>query len=231
MEPIKVLIIEDDSSVSKIHVKFLNRIKNFSLVGVANSISDGKYMLETFQPHLILLDLFFPEGNGMDLLYELRTKHSLIDVILITAAKDLDNLNRALKGGVFDYIIKPVFLERFQESLANYTAYYTKTRNTQNVDQQFVDSIMKNKTDTALEINIKNVPKGIDPITLKEVISIFETCPQGGMTALEAGKKIGLARTSARKYCEYLLSIGKLQIKLEYGTIGRPERKYLSLSC
>ncbi len=231
MTPIRVLIIEDDVRISKVHAKFLLEVENFELVGVANSIKDGKEMVEILNPDLILLDLFFPEGNGMDLLYELRHEHSTVDVILITAAKDMDNLNNALKGGVFDYIIKPVFMDRFKGALQKYENYHKKRNNVKMVDQEFVDEIFRDKALTTHEDEKKNLPKGIDPITLKDVICAFDKAPSVGMSAADIGELAGLARTTARKYCEYLLAIGELQIKLEYGTIGRPERKYISKKC
>jgi response regulator of citrate/malate metabolism len=40
------------------------------------------------------------------------------------------------------------------------------------------------------------------------------------------GERIGVSRTTARKYLEYLISTGSLDINLDYGTKGRPERKY-----
>jgi response regulator of citrate/malate metabolism len=230
MNSISVVIVEDDCRISKVHAKFLEDIENFELIGVANTINDGKYMVETLQPDLILLDLFFPEGNGMELLYDLRREHSRVDVILITAAKDMDSLNAALKGGVFDYIIKPVFINRFKEALGNYYNHKQKIKNVRKVDQEFVDQILKGRSTGTAAVDLQDVPKGIDPITLKDVVAAFAGCSGDGVSAAEIGKVTGLARTTARKYFEYLLSIGQLQIKLEYGTIGRPERKYIRAS-
>lgn len=226
---INTIIIEDDTSVSKINAKFLDKIENVTLVGVANSIDDGRFMIETLKPDLVLLDLFFPEGNGIDLLYEIRSRKSNVDVILITAAKDLENLDKALKGGVFDYMIKPVFFERFQESLSDYKAHRLKKEETEEINQDFIDSILKNRRGFLKNESVpgrNNMPKGIDPLTLKKVYLVFEHCPEEGLSAVDVGKSTGLARTTSRKYCEYLLAIGQLQIKLEYGTIGRPERRY-----
>ncbi len=228
-EMTNIVIIEDDQSVSKIHAKFLSKIKGVTLVGVANSIDDGRFMVETLNPDLILLDLYFPEDNGLDLLYEIRSKKQDVDVILITAAKDLENLDKALKGGVFDYMIKPVFFERFLESLNDYKAHRSKKEKTEQIDQDFIDSVLRNRrtpTDNAPSVDNYDLPKGIDPVTLKMVYLAFELCPEEGLSATEIGQQTGLARTTSRKYCEYLLSIGQLQIKLEYGTIGRPERRY-----
>jgi len=70
------------------------------------------------------------------------------------------------------------------------------------------------------------LPKGIDPLTLAKITAVFDGSPGCGLSADEAGKMIGASRTTARKYLEYLISTGLLAIRIEYGTIGRPERRY-----
>ncbi len=46
------------------------------------------------------------------------------------------------------------------------------------------------------------------------------------MTAEELGEKMGASRTTARRYAEFLVSREEALAELEYGIIGRPERKY-----
>ena len=106
---IRVLIVEDDMRISELHQRFVEKLAEFEVVGVANNIADASEMIEILQPDLVLLDLFFPEGNGMDLLKQVRSSEQSCDVILVTAAREMSSLQEALRGGVFDYIIKPVF--------------------------------------------------------------------------------------------------------------------------
>ena len=220
---IEVLIIEDEQKIAKIHSRFLEKIDNFVLTGVANCIEDAKFMIKELKPDLILLDVYFPDGNGIDLLYTLRSNHTDVDVILITAADDVENLNKALKGGIFDYIIKPVFFERFQESLEKYKDRFMKLSSKRRVSQDTVDYIFSyNEKD---RIKYDNTPKGIEPITLDQVVKIIEK-QNTPLTAAETGKLAGISRTTARKYLEYLYSVNIVEIELEYGTIGRPERRY-----
>jgi CitB family two-component system response regulator CitT len=49
-----------------------------------------------------------------------------------------------------------------------------------------------------------------------------------GCTAEGLGETLGASRTTARRYLEYLISIEKVKAELEYGVVGRPERKYYS---
>lgn len=51
---------------------------------------------------------FFPDGSGIDLPWKIRTNMKKTDVVLITAAKEVAFFKEALRGGVFDYILKPL---------------------------------------------------------------------------------------------------------------------------
>ena len=102
MNIIRVVIAEDDAQIATIQQRFLERIEGFELVGVAHSLEDAHDLVTILEPELLLLDIQFPTGNGLDLLRELRSNKSTIDVILITAAKEVEPLRQALRGGVFD---------------------------------------------------------------------------------------------------------------------------------
>lgn len=70
------------------------------------------------------------------------------------------------------------------------------------------------------------MPKGIDPITLKKVMAIFETIGVEGVSAEKAGILIGVSRTTSRRYLEYMVANGIITADLCYGSQGRPERMY-----
>ncbi len=60
---IRVLIVEDDERISELHQRFVQKLPAFEVIGIANRIADAREMIEILQPDLILLDLFFPEGQ------------------------------------------------------------------------------------------------------------------------------------------------------------------------
>ena len=222
MENIRVLIVEDDLKISQLHGRFTEKVAGFEVAGIANSIADASEMLEILEPDLVLLDLYFPEGSGMELLWELRKSGSRVDFILITAAKDAHNLQDAMRGGAFDYLVKPVVFERFRQSLEKYRTYITDTAGAQYLEQKDIDGFLRS-TGTAADGG--EVPKGIDPITLKKVASVFADSNEG-KSAEEAAALIGASRNTARRYLEYLTETGYLYADIDYGTVGRPERKF-----
>ena len=149
-------------------------------------------------------------------------------MILITAAREVEMLHSALQGGAFDYMIKPVFFERFQESLGNYRKYKEQMAKVGTMTQEDADRLFR-KSAPAVALDSDDVPKGIDMVTLTAIIGVFAEGRTAALSATEVGGEIGVSRTTARKYLEYLIAKGVLTIHLDYGTKGRPERKYCML--
>ncbi|MFY9677372.1 response regulator, partial [Glutamicibacter protophormiae] len=69
---IKVLVIDDDFMVAKVHSGFVNSEPGFSVAGVAYTALEALRAVKTLQPDLVLLDIHLPDMNGLDLLQHLR---------------------------------------------------------------------------------------------------------------------------------------------------------------
>jgi two-component system, CitB family, response regulator len=228
MSDIEVLIIEDDHRIARINQKFTENVSGYVVIGVASSISEGKELLEIIEPDLVLLDIFFPEESGLSLLWHIRENYKETDVMMITAAKEIEAVQEALRGGAIDYIIKPVIFDRFKQTLEK----FKKTRGQMNdqkvVSQEDVDHLFT-RQGTRAEVSTQVVPKGIDPLTLSKLTEVLVKHTPQGMTAEEVGSEMGCSRTTARRYLEYMVSLGKVDADLSYGTVGRPERRYHSI--
>ncbi len=72
MEPIQIVIIEDDDKIAEIQRIFTEKIPGFNVCGIAHSISEGEEILQVLTPDLVLFDIFFPDGNGLELLWKIR---------------------------------------------------------------------------------------------------------------------------------------------------------------
>ena len=223
---IRVVIAEDNPQNALIQQTYLQRIAGFELVGIAYSLIDAQDLVNIFKPDLLLLDVYFPSGNGMEFLRNLRANDCATDVILITAAKEVDVLKAALHGGVFDYILKPLVFERLQISLANYIDHYERLKAVDDMAQTDLDQLIRvAKTSNP---KITRLPKGIDELTLNNLLHVI--CEQTqAVSAEQIGKKIGASRTTARRYLEYLVGLQKISVEIHYGSVGRPERLYKSV--
>ncbi|PLY01834.1 MAG: two-component system response regulator [Desulfuromonas sp.] len=223
----KVLIVDDDPKIAEIHRHFIEKLEGFEVCGIADTLDDAEKMSTVLQPELILLDFYFPEGKGTDILWSLRARHQETDVILITAAKELEPLQDAMRGGVFDYILKPVLFPRFKEALERFRMHRNRLGTEATLDQQQIDRLLHPYKDNSP--GEPEHPKGIDPLTLKKICAVFAAPHPDGFSAEEVGARIGASRTTARRYLEYLTAGGQLHAELIYGAVGRPERKYFSI--
>jgi two-component system CitB family response regulator len=222
---IKVLIIEDDLAIAEIHRRNMMKMIGFEVIGIATSHADALTLLELLDPDLILLDVYLPDGNGLDLLRIIRQQKHACDVILITADRDVTTLQEAMRGGVVDYILKPVVFDRLQASLDKYKKQKNRFGCLDDLDQSMVDSMISAANKQSANTRL---PKGIDGLTLDKVRGLFEL--QRAITADKAGELIGASRTTARRYLEHLISTGEVHADLNYGTVGRPERTYTKIA-
>jgi two-component system, CitB family, response regulator len=222
---IRVVIAEDDLQIAEIQKRFLERIEGFELVGLAHGLEEARDLVDILQPELLLLDVQFPKGNGLELLRDLRANHCATDVILITAAREIDTLRAALHGGIFDYILKPLVFERLKEALSNYALHLEKLHGMSTLVQTEVDRLLPRGRHASSATVSPQLPKGVDALTLAKVIEVIHET-SSSLNAEEVGKQINASRTTARRYLEHLVSRGELTAEVSYGTVGRPERRY-----
>jgi response regulator of citrate/malate metabolism len=162
---LRVQIIDDDVRIVEIHRQYVEKTEGFEVVGIANTLEDAQSQLDVLEPDLLLLDIFFPEGNGLEFLKKARLHNKQVDVIPITAAKEVHLFNEALHGGVFDYILKPVVFSRFQATLERYRQTKNQLSSIDQLDQSEVDRALHTVRSGDLH-ELTELPKGIDRLTL-----------------------------------------------------------------
>lgn len=219
---IKVAIVEDDFRVAKIHEAYIEKIEGMSVIGRAINASEALELLDQKSVDLLLMDIYMPDRLGTDLLQEIREKHPGLDIIMITASTDKAFLEKSLEYGVFQYLIKPVDIKKFKETMDRYKKKKQLFQKTNEVNQQLLESVFgANQSQFSQE----SLPSGIDSVTLRKVMDLLQTSPDG-MTSEKVGEKMGSSRTTARRYLEYLVGIDYLKADSVYGIVGRPVRTY-----
>ena len=217
---IKILIVEDDPAIAEIHRRFVQRLAGFEVLGVALTLFDAREQIAILKPDLVLLDVWLPDGEGFSLLRELRQSGAHLDVILLTAAREAAALQEAMRLGVVDFILKPVVFERLRDTLGNYAESRAALAALADIDQQAVDALFGTPLQ---QVAAGGLPKGIDALTLQRVLAALSL---QGASAEEIGSRVGVSRTTARRYLEFLVGQQLASPELEYGTVGRPERRY-----
>ncbi|KXZ23597.1 transcriptional regulator [Bacillus nakamurai] len=220
---INIAIAEDDFRIAQIHEKFIEHLDGFSVIGKAVNAKDTMSLLEKQQPDLLLLDIYMPDELGTALLPLIRRRFPAVDIIVVTAATETRLLQEALRSGISHYLIKPVSAHKFTQVLLQYREKRKWLLSQTELSQSVVDLYFG--SDAKEQKQLHDLPTGINSITLQKIKEALRTA-QKGMTAEELGEKMGASRTTARRYAEFLVSQEEALAELEYGIIGRPERKY-----
>ena len=142
------------------------------------------------------------------------------DVVLVTAARDVETIQNAFRYGAIDYIIKPFKFARLKSALESYKLLHSKIHRKTSLDQDEIDDLTMNKTRMQ-----ETLPKGLNEVTLRQVLLhlLKSVTP---LSAEDVADGVGLARVTARRYLDYLEKSGKLALEVQYGSVGRPINRY-----
>ena len=108
----RVLIVEDDSAA---RVGLEQLVKSWGFV--ADSAQDGEEALEkvtTFRPAIVITDLVMPRMDGLGLLRALQQQGAEATTVLLTAQGTVETAVEAMKEGAYDYLTKPVEIQRLK---------------------------------------------------------------------------------------------------------------------
>ncbi len=214
----KVLIVEDDPMVAMINEQFVSRHKDFEVV---HKLSDGKSALEYLdinEVDLIILDVYMPYLDGFETLRQIRKKQISVDVIMVTAANEREQLKEGLHLGVVDYLVKPFTFERFKVALDKFIAQTEALKDLDKVNQKNIDFLIDKSRKTTNEL----YPKGIQEKTLQTIIEHLKENKSKWLTGDEIAEKVGLTGVTVRRYMTHLSETGIVIADMNYGTGGRP---------
>ena len=217
---IRVLIVDDDFMVARVHTGFVQRTAGFTVAGVAHTGQEALRAAAELRPDLVLLDIYLPDIDGIAVLTQMGEDCPDVDILAITAARDARTVRRALRGGVVHYLMKPFDYEAFRLRLEHYAAAHHRLADSETTDQSEIDRIFG-----TLPTQPKASPKGIDPKTADVVQQALRNSDQP-LSATECAELVGISRVTARRYLEHFVSTGQAQMALKYGSAGRPERRY-----
>jgi response regulator of citrate/malate metabolism len=227
---IRVLVVDDEPITAEAHAEYVRRLPGFEVAAVAG---DGREALRLLRDSsageppassidLVLLDMNLPDIHGLDLCRRIRASGLEVDVIAITAVRDVAVVRASVSLGIVLYLIKPFTFPTFAEKLENYRGFSAKLERGEilatqgEVDASFASLRAPGQP---------QLDKGLSQPTLDAVIAAVRASA-GAVSANELGVQLELARVTARRYLEHLVAAGVLERAPRYGTPGRPEFEY-----
>lgn len=222
MSDIRAVIVDDDFAVAHVNRAFVDAQPGFVVVAEAHTGTEAIAAIELHRPQLVLLDVYLPDLGGLDVLRRLRANGNDVEVIAVTAARDLDTVRKARLLGVRHYLVKPFsgasLGERLEEVRRGIAADEAAPRAT--LDQRAVDQFLG-----AASRRHAALPKGLSPVSLARVAEGLAEC-DADVSAAELAESLGMSRVSARRYLEHLVATGAAEVAPRYGSAGRPEHRY-----
>jgi response regulator of citrate/malate metabolism len=223
---IRTLVVDDDYRVADLHCAYVERVQGFAVAGRAHSGATALQSVDQLLPDLVLLDIYLPDMSGLEVLQRLREDdHPAVDVVAITAAREIDSLRAAMRGGVVHYLIKPFLFPAFEEKLLSYAAAHERMARIGKAEQGDVDRIFRALRSARTE----SLPKGLSDSTLDLIIQVLGKS-QSGLAAAAVAEAAGVSRVTARRYLDHLCQLGRAEVAMRYGGPGRPEHRYQLVS-
>lgn len=149
----KILIIEDERKLSDSIVTYLGSEQY--RCEQAFTYADARMKVNLYEYDCVLLDLMLPDGNGLDILCDLRARRNPVGVIIISAKGALDDKVKGLEIGADDYLAKPFHLAEL--SMRIYAVIRRREFSANNILQQ---------NDIRIDLLDKSVTVGGVPVIL-----------------------------------------------------------------
>jgi len=103
-----ILVVDDENGIRQ---SFKMLLKDRFNILLAENGKQAEELLTNNPVDLILLDILLPDINGLDLLERLKAMDPNLEIIMVTAVKEIQSAVRAIKLGAYEYIIKPFLVD------------------------------------------------------------------------------------------------------------------------
>jgi response regulator of citrate/malate metabolism len=216
---VRTLIVDDDVRIADIHCGYVEKVEGFAVAGVAHRGADALRRVVEDQPDLVLLDIYLPDFGGLEVCRRLRAAGNLVDVIAVTAARDVDTVRAATGLGIAQYLVKPFAFATFREKLERYAAFRQKAKGGEKSQDEIDAMLGELRSSSAIPL-----PKGLSQETMDLVARTLKDAGEA-LGAAEVATAAGLSRVTARRYLEHLVQDRAVELELRYGS-GRPEHRY-----
>lgn len=219
-----VLVVDDDFRVAAVHAGFVGQVAGFTVVAEAHTAAEAVTQIELWHPDLVLLDLYLPDGNGLDLIRTMLGMPQPPVVMVISAANDAASVRASLQLGAVNYLVKPF-------TFADLSARLVALRDAQAHMAELPGEASQADIDRIFGLRRPAATPGrpVEGVRLAPTLRLVYEAVVGGrdsVSASEVAGAVGISRATAQRYLTQLEQSGLLRLELRYGATGRPEHRY-----
>lgn len=211
-----VLVVDDDFRVANMHAGIVNTLPGFAVTTTATTLAAAH---KADPVDLALVDVYLPDGSGIDFVRELRC-----DSMVLSAADDAASIRAAVAAGALSYLVKPFAPADLAARLSGY-ARYRKILSGPHLDAAQVDAALDALRPRTTPTQS---PTAVASPTKQLVLQALRASGQP-MSSAELSAEIGVSRATAQRYLSTLANSGEVNVQLRYGTTGRPEQEFIAV--
>jgi len=170
----RILVVDDDATARRTLERFLTKI-GYDVVTAATA-EEALLAVEIDHPDIVLSDIYMPGMTGLELQAKIREVLPDLKVILMTGKDDMPTTVQAVQQGAYDYIIKPIDLDRLQKILEQMI-----------VTQDLSEKLSTMVNEDAEEYRLENVLVGSDR-AMHEIYKTIGRVAKSRVTVLITGE-------------------------------------------
>ncbi|RFA18806.1 response regulator [Subtercola boreus] len=222
-DSLTTLVVDDDYRVASVHQGFVEKVPGFVVVGQAHTATAALSMAQALQPDLVLMDIYLPDGHGLDVVRDMLDSSRPPDVIVISAATDVESVRTAIQLGVVHYLVKPFGFAALADRLSAVRAARAQIADwPQDASQEEIDHLFG---------LLRPAPNPGEAAELEHLAPtlqlVYKSISAGaGLSASDIAAQVGISRATAQRYLTQLEHVGAVKLELRYGQTGRPEHRY-----
>ena len=221
----KCLVVNEIEASGDEKIQFIRELRLFSSVAGAATAEQAISKLKRYAYDIVILDLGPTKEENMNLLKQIRAEKIFVCVIMMSEENTLEYISEAFSYGVSDFLLKPSTCKRFSEAVIRAVGKRECLLQYQTMTQDEIDACIAQSVYFAPNTD---KGKGICNETFNFVKSTVSK-RTGSFSAADIAEETGLSRITIRKYLERMSETGVLETELEYGEVGRPQKRYLYL--
>ncbi len=210
-----VLVVDDDFRVAEMHAGIIEALPGFTVTAKANTLAAAR---QADPVDLALVDIYLPDGSGLELLRELRC-----DKMVLSAATESETIRAAISAGALAYLVKPFAPAELAARLSGY-ARYRRILSGSNLGPVEITAALEALRPRAAA---PQAPSAAASPTKQLVLQALKKA-DAPLSAAEIAAEIGVSRATAQRYLAGLVSTNEVKVGLRYGTTGRPEQEFIA---
>jgi len=214
--PLRVLVVDDDFRVAGLHRGIVADRPGYIALDPVRTLAEAAAAVRSERPGLMLVDAYLPDGDGIAFV-----RDSGVDAFVLSAATDAATVRRALRSGALGYLVKPFERRALTDLLDRYARFRNLLDEERTVAQEDIDRAL------AILRAAGDAPS-VSRSATEQVI--LDALAEDEASAAEIADRAGVSRATAQRHLSTLAARGVVDVRLRYGSTGRPEHRYVRAS-